>query len=59
MTNKSCKVCKGMTSRMEYIYTHDKTDVYYCDACETEHHSTPVEYVTPEVMLDELYGEQL
>jgi|TARA_R110000787_G_C13069972_1_gene408878 hypothetical protein len=57
MTNKSCKVCKGMTSRMEYIYTHDKTDVYYCDACETEHHSTAVEYVTPEVMLDELYGE--
>ena len=46
-----------MTERMEYILTVDNTDIYYCDACETENHSTTVEYVTPEVMLGELYGE--
>ena len=57
VTEKICKVCKGMTERMEYILTEGNTDIYYCDACETEHHSTPVEYVTPEVMLGELYGE--
>ena len=57
MTEKICKVCKGMTERMEYIITEGNIDIYYCDACETEHRARPVEYVTPEVMLGELYGE--
>lgn len=56
---QQCKVCKGMTGRMEYVMSIDKIDIYYCDACDTEAHAKPVEYVTPEVVLGELYGEQL
>ncbi len=59
MTNEPCKVCKGTTHQMEYIYSIDRIDVYYCDACKTEAHAKPVDYVTPEVALGELYGEQL
>ena len=54
---QQCKVCKGMTGRMEYVMSIDQTDIYYCVACDTEAHAKPVEYVTPEVMLGELYGE--
>ena len=54
---KICKVCKGMTGRMEYVMSIDQTDIYYCVACDTEAHAKPVEYVTPEVVLGELYGE--
>lgn len=57
MTNEPCKVCKGMTNRMEYVMSIDQTDIYYCVACETEAHAKPVEYVTPKVALGELYGE--
>ena len=57
MTNEPCKVCKGMTNRMEYVMSIDQTDIYYCVACETEAHAKPVDYVTPEVALGELYGE--
>jgi hypothetical protein len=42
---------------MEYIYSIDRIDVYYCDACKTEASAKPVEYFTPEVALGELYGE--
>lgn len=54
---KPCKVCKGMTSRMEYIMSIDKIDIYYCVACDTEAVAKPVEYVTPETVLGEEYGE--
>jgi|TARA_R110000868_G_scaffold386098_1_gene654279 hypothetical protein len=57
MTNEPCKVCKGTTHQMEYIYSINRIDVYYCVACDTEAHAKPVEYVTPEVVLGELYGE--
>ena len=46
-----------MTGRMEYVMSIDKTDIYYCTACGTEAHAKPVEYVTSEVLLGELYGE--
>ena len=54
---QQCKVCKGMKGRMEYIYSIDKIDIYYCFACEAVAPAKPVEYVTPEVVLGELYGE--
>ncbi len=57
VTEKICKVCKGTIHQMEYIYSIDRIDVYYCDACKTTASAKPVEYVTPEVALGELYGE--
>jgi len=41
----------------KYVMSIDQTDIYYCVACDTEAHAKPVEYVTPEVVLGELYGE--
>jgi hypothetical protein len=51
-------LCRYCGDHLEYLYSIDFTEIYYCADCDKEHHKRVMaDSVAYEERLEELYGE--